>query len=74
MTCRTFIRKMAEEDTGLGREMRQFLEDTYRFEGKKLDNVYFDRWAAQWQDRLETIAGNDTLRAAMTKDVPDKSA
>lgn len=63
---RDFIRRIADEETDLGREMRAFLADTYRFEGG-LDNPAFMEWTRLWEERLTVFAENEVLRRAMTK-------
>jgi hypothetical protein len=60
-----FMRKVLAEDSELGRNLKEFLEDTYRYEGG-IDEAAFREWAGLWQDRLEAIAAHRTLRQAMT--------
>ena len=63
-----FISEIAHEDSDLGIELRQYLDDTYRYEGG-IDNDAFVEWTSQWQDRMDAIAANPTLRRSMTEQV-----
>ena len=69
---RTFIREISEEDSELGQELRDFLDDTYRYEGNTIDNANFEEWTSLWQERMEVIASEDVYRRSMTETItPD---
>lgn len=63
---KAFIEELMAEKTELSAEIREFLEDTYRYGSKGVDKLGFDEWCGLWQDRMEAIAAHDTLRQAMT--------
>lgn len=65
---RRLIRLMAKEDSEDGAALRLFLEDTHRGKGTKTPE--FEQWVNDWQEQMEAIAGNPTLRRAVTEDVP----
>jgi hypothetical protein len=71
---KAFIEELMAEQTDLSRDIRGFLEDTYRYGNTGVDKVAFDEWAGLWQDRMEAISRNVELRQAMTSKVADIEA
>jgi len=71
---KVFIEELMGEGTDLSRDIRTFLEDTYRYGNKGVDKVAFDEWCGLWQDRMEAISRNVELRQAMTSRVADIEA
>jgi hypothetical protein len=65
---RGLVAKM-REDPAFDLQLREFLEDTYRSVGGKIDDAAYETWLGQWDDRLSVIAANPTMRRAMTEQV-----